>query len=136
VLLDFGATRELPIATSDAYREVLRAGLLNDQSAIRAAALKIGFFSERIPPPQQAQVMRMVGMIMQPLRQDDVFDFGKTDIAARLRNEGFDLASNREAWHLPPMDTLFPQRKFGGMFLLGCRLKARVPLRELVRRYL
>ena len=36
---------------------------------------------------------------------------------------GMAIAGNRDNWHIPPMDTLFLQRKIGGIFLLagwGC----------------
>jgi hypothetical protein len=35
-----------------------------------------------------------------------------------------------------PMDVLYLQRKFGGMFLLGARLRAKLPVRDIMERYL
>ncbi len=35
-----------------------------------------------------------------------------------------------------PIDVLYLQRKFGGLFLLGSRLRADLPLREIVEPYL
>ncbi len=55
-----------------------------------------------------------------------------TDILARLRDGGLAIAADRDNWHIPPMDTLFLQRKIGGIFLLATRMKARVPIRDLV----
>lgn len=136
VLLDFGATREINQETAQQYRDVLRAGLSGDQRAVRDAALRIGFFDEELAAPLQAKVLDMIDMIMQPLRSGDVFDFAASDVATRLRDSGFELASDRNAWHVPPIETLFPQRKFGGMFLLGSRLRARVDLSAVVAPYL
>ncbi|MEO1026207.1 MAG: AarF/ABC1/UbiB kinase family protein, partial [Pseudomonadota bacterium] len=63
-------------------------------------------------------------------------DFGTTDLTRRMQVEGTALA---EAGFVPPplpVDALFPQRKFGGMFLLAARLRARVPVHALLREHL
>ena len=41
------------------------------------------------------------------------------------------LLADRDSWHLPPIDTLFVQRKISGTALLAARLKARVDIRAL-----
>jgi hypothetical protein len=46
-----------------------------------------------------------------------------------------ELAADRTTWHLPPVDTLFVQRKISGTALLAARLKARVDVRAMVGRY-
>ena len=43
-----------------------------------------------------------------------------------------------EAGHVPtalPMDVLYLQRKFGGMFLLASRLQAELPIRSILEGY-
>ena len=40
------------------------------------------------------------------------------------------------AQEIPPIDALFLQRKMAGLFLLATRLRARVPVRELIEPYL
>jgi hypothetical protein len=52
-----------------------------------------------------------------------------------LRDQGIEIAEDREAWHIPPIDTLFVQRKISGTALLAARLKARVDVRAMVERY-
>lgn len=80
--------------------------------------------------------MALFAMAMQPLSQDGAFDFGTTDILARLRDGSLAIAADRDHWHLPPMDTLFLQRKIGGMFLLATRLKGRVPISDTLKEFL
>ncbi len=80
--------------------------------------------------------MALFDMAMQPLRHNGIFDFGTTDIVARLRDGGVAIAGNRDNWHIPPMDTLLLQRKIGGIFLLASRLKARVHIRPILEKYL
>jgi hypothetical protein len=67
---------------------------------------------------------------MEPLRGR--FDFGDGALMARMREAGIALGQERDFWHVPPVDTLYLQRKFGGVYLLGSRLRARVDLRGLV----
>lgn len=43
------------------------------------------------------------------------------------------MNADRDFWHIPPVDMLFLQRKFGGMYLLASRLKARVDIRTLLQ---
>jgi len=72
---------------------------------------------------------------MATLREDRVHDFGQTDLLGDLRRAGLDMAEDRSYVPLPPIDTLFLQRKVGGIYLLATRLKARVNLHELVSPY-
>jgi len=46
------------------------------------------------------------------------------------------FAEDRAVWHIPPIDTLFIQRKLGGIYLLAARLKARVDVRAMLRPWL
>jgi predicted unusual protein kinase regulating ubiquinone biosynthesis (AarF/ABC1/UbiB family) len=136
VLLDFGAVREFSPDISEKYRLLLRAGIACDRTSATRAALDLGLFSEQMPRARQDAVMALFDMAMQPLRYDGLFGFGTTDIASRLRNGGIEIAASRDNWHIPPMDTLFLQRKIGGIFLLASRLKARVHIRAMLEKYL
>ena len=42
------------------------------------------------------------------------------------------MAADRDTWHVPPIDTLFVQRKISGTALLAARLKARVDVNAMV----
>jgi len=44
---------------------------------------------------------------------------------------GIELGLDRDFWQLPPSDAMLLQRKFGRLYLLAIRLKARVNLHEL-----
>ena len=132
VLLDFGATREFDDAIVQDFRSLMIAGVDGDQPAARQAMMRIGFFDDQTAVPHQDMVMAMFDLAMQPLRQQTAFDFGTTDLATRLRDMGLDLGSARDFWHIPPMDALFLQRKFAGMYLLAAKLRARVNVRPLL----
>ena len=132
VLLDFGATREFGDAIVQDFRSLMIAGVDGDQPAARQAMMRIGFFDDQTAVQHQDMVMAMFDLAMQPLRQQTAFDFGTTDLATRLRDMGLDLGSARDFWHIPPMDALFLQRKFAGMYLLAAKLRARVNVRPLL----
>jgi len=135
VLLDFGAVRTVDERQSEDFRTLLNAGLDGDRQRIREAMLAIGYFGPATGRNRQELIQRMFDMAMAPLRQEAPFDFGRSDLLARLRDMGLAIGSDRELMHVPPADTLFLHRKIGGMYLLATRLKARVGLRSLVERY-
>ena len=139
VLLDFGATRQFGPHVADRYRRLLTAGMAPDplavRSATRTAMIDIGFFGADTPDRHQNSIMTMFEQGMVPLRTTGMFDFASTDMTAQIRDEGLAMAKDRDFWHLPPADTLFLQRKFAGLFLLGNRLKARVDMGALLAGY-
>ena len=136
VLLDFGAAREISGDVAAKYRALMKAGLNGDLPAARRAMIDSGFFDELTQKKHQDAVMSMFAMAMEPLRAPGVFDFGNNDVALHLRDQGMAIAAERDFWHIPPIDTLFLQRKFGGIYLLATRLKARVDVRGLMLPYL
>ena len=135
VLLDFGATREISVEVSMAYRDLLRAGLADDRAAVLAALTKIGFIKPDLDARHHAAILDMAEMGFGVLRGPDPFDFHGNDFADRLRARGMAIGGERELWHLPPAETLFLQRKIGGLYLLATRLGARVDVAGLVRRF-
>lgn len=135
VLLDFGATRDFAPDMAPQYRDLLRAGLAADRDAARTAMLKIGLYDAGIPDHVETVILDLFEMAMAPLRHDDVYDFGKSDLLGDMRNAGLEMAEDRSYVPLPPIDTLFLQRKVGGMYLLATRLKARVNMRALLEPY-
>ncbi len=132
VLLDFGATRALSPAVSAQFRRLMRAGLAGNRDEARLACLDAGLFGTITDARHQEIVLDMFDLAMAPVRQNAPFDFGKSDLANRLRDMGMAIGSERDFWHVPPVDTLFVQRKVAGMYLLGARLGARVAIGPLV----
>ena len=136
VLLDFGATRPVAPSTVAAYRAMLRAGLAGDRDALREAALAAGIVGEATVAFQQAGIDEMIDIIIAEMTRPGAFDFGDRRFVAVLRDRGMDVAADQRAWHVPPADILFTQRKISGTALLAARLKARVDVRSLVAPYI
>lgn len=136
VLLDFGATREISPEIAGQYRRLMRAGFAEDRAAMDEIAREIGFYGDGTLEAHRTQILRMMAMVFEAIKKAPVFDFASTDLPNRMQDEGTKLA---EAGFVPeplPMDILYLQRKFGGMFLLCAKLGARVPLMAMLEGYL
>jgi predicted unusual protein kinase regulating ubiquinone biosynthesis (AarF/ABC1/UbiB family) len=136
VLLDFGATRGFGAEVAAAYRRLMQAGLAGERDAVRRAAEDIGFLGPGIAPAHRDRILTMIELAFAAIREDEVFDFAETDLLRRFQAEGLALAEDGFVPPPLPMDVLYLQRKFAGIFLLASRLGARVPLRALVEAHL
>lgn len=136
VLLDFGACRDYSKQISDGYRGLFSGACNNDLPAMERALTTIGFFSQSILPEQKAAVLNLVSLACEPLLHANPFDFGRSDLATRLREAGTALSMQQNYWHSPPADALFLHRKIAGLYLLAARLGARVNVRQLLEPYL
>jgi predicted unusual protein kinase regulating ubiquinone biosynthesis (AarF/ABC1/UbiB family) len=135
VLLDFGATRAVPAQTSAGYRRLLAAGLAGDAAAVKEEAVAAGFLGREAVDRHGALVDRMLAVILAEMNRPGAFDFGDRAFVGVLREQGMAMAADRSTWHVPPIDTLFVQRKISGTALLAARLKARVEVRAMISRY-
>ena len=136
VLLDFGAARDVDPATAQGYRSLLSAGLSGDRDAVREAARAAGFVGEAAVARHRPLVDRMIDIVVTEMNRPGPFDFGDRGFIEVLREQGMEMAADRSTWHIPPVETLFVQRKVSGTALLAARLEARVDVRKLVRPYL
>ncbi|MEG3087715.1 ABC1 kinase family protein [Sphingomonas sp. PB4P5] len=136
VLLDFGASRPVAQATVEGYRDLLRAALAGDRDGARAAALAAGFVGAGAVARHGAQLDQMIDIIIGEMRRPGAFDFGDRRFVGVLRDQGMDVAADQAAWHIPPADILFVQRKISGTALLAARLQARVDVRAMLQAYL
>jgi len=136
VLLDFGAARPVAPATTQGYRRLLRAGLSGTRTAVREAALAAGFLGPAAVARHGAGVDRMIDVILGELNRPGLFDFGDRRFVGALRDPGLKIAADTGAWHLPPADILFVQRKISGTALLAARLKARIDVRGIAEPWL
>ncbi|MEO0327766.1 MAG: AarF/ABC1/UbiB kinase family protein [Pseudomonadota bacterium] len=131
-LLDFGAVREFPEHTRELYRQFLYAGLNGDRSALRELALELGLYRNETSAVHRGMIDRMIVYVFGAMRQHEFFDFTDDGILHDLRAIGTELALDRSFNEIPPVDVLYLQRKAAGLFLLGRRLRAVVPLKEII----
>ena len=131
-LLDFGATRVIAPATVAAYRSMISAGLRGDGDGLLEAALVAGIVGLGALDHHRSEIDEMVGIVVHEIARPGEFDFGDRSFVARLRDLGMAVAVDQRAWHVPPSDILFTQRKISGTALLAARLQARVNVRDLL----
>ncbi|MEG3175153.1 AarF/ABC1/UbiB kinase family protein [Sphingomonas sp. RB3P16] len=136
VLLDFGAARAVPAAIAEGYRALLQAGVAGDRDAAREAAVAAGFVGDGAIVHHRAAIDRMIDVVIGEMSRAGPFDFGDRGFVEVLRTQGMDVAADRAAWHIPPADMLFVQRKISGTALLAARLKVRIDVRAMIAPYL
>ncbi len=132
VLLDFGAARAVPSKTMKAYSSLMRAGLAADHGALCNALVENGFISDAALERHKPAMDAMISVLMGHLGKPGQFDFSDRSFVEELRRHGETIFADKTAWHIPPADTLFVQRKVSGMALLAIRMKARMPLKDMV----
>ena len=136
VLLDFGAARPVDPAISRGYSALLRAILAADRDRVLEAALAAGFVGPSAVAHHRARIDRMIDVVIGEFARPGPFDFGDRSFVAALRDPGLDIAADQAAWHIPPVEMLFVQRKISGTALLAARLKARIDVRAMLETYL
>ncbi len=133
VLLDFGATRRLSPLIQRQYRDLLEAGLAKDRARVSALCLEIGFFDASTREAHRARILTMVELVFAHLTRAELFDFADPTMSSEMQVEGMALAEDGFIPPPLPIDVLFLQRKFGGMFLLAAKLGAQLPLEGILR---
>jgi predicted unusual protein kinase regulating ubiquinone biosynthesis (AarF/ABC1/UbiB family) len=135
VLLDFGATRVIEAVTQAGYHRLLMAGLSGDRDQSRDAALEASFLGTAAVARHRVAVDRMIDVVLGELNRPGAFDFGDRGFVSALRGDAMVMAEDRATWHIPPIDTLFVQRKISGTARLCARLKAQVDVRAMIEAY-
>ncbi len=135
VLLDFGATRAIPMELASGYLQMMRAAQKQDSQGVWDAALSIGLINPDLPSEVQQQITYLCMLACEPLYLPAPYDFATSDLAMRLQEQGFALGMDRAYAHTPPADCIFIHRKLGGLFLLALKLKANVDFTALFAPY-
>lgn len=135
VLLDFGAARDIPAPLAEGHLRLLQAGLDGMRDDILVELEAIGFIKPDLTPAQRDAILDMSELGFSALRGDTPFDFATSTLADQMRQRGQVIGQDRDLWHIPPADTLFLQRKIGGLYLLATRLGAQVDLPTVARSF-
>ncbi|WP_368666386.1 ABC1 kinase family protein [Agarivorans sp. B2Z047] len=135
VLLDFGATRQIPPHISQGYRKLLSSALAQPFTLDVSALEQLGFANSNSTERQIATLNSMLQMVIQPLKYAGDYNFANSPLAKELREAGMALSYEHDYWHTPPIDVLLIHRKIGGMYLLASRLNAKVNLQQLFEPY-
>jgi predicted unusual protein kinase regulating ubiquinone biosynthesis (AarF/ABC1/UbiB family) len=136
VLLDFGATRRFKAGFVNDYKKLARAAIAGDEAKLVSAAERLGYAMGEASSDYRELVLQFLALAMEPLCQDVVYDFSRSDMARNMSKLGEEVTQYRDAWQAPPTDAIYFHRKVGGMFMLATRLKARVNVHQLIQHWL
>jgi predicted unusual protein kinase regulating ubiquinone biosynthesis (AarF/ABC1/UbiB family) len=137
VLLDFGSTTRFSKAFTERYGKISRALIEGDGGATRRYAEEIGYLRSSDSAEHADRVMKVIQLACEPITTPGVYDFGASDLVARARDAGIEmLFKSHGEFRAPPPETVFLHRKLVGSFLVCARIKARVPVQDLIQRYL
>ncbi len=132
VLLDFGAARPIPDETIASYRRLMLAGLNEDKDTLRDTLVEAGFVAPATVKRHRPALDGMIDILMVHLGKPGLFDFADRSFVDAVRRHAETIVADKAAWHIPPADTLFVQRKVSGTALLAIKMQAKLPLREMV----
>lgn len=136
ILLDFGSVREFSAEFVARYARICRAIIAGDRAAVGEAACDIGYLDRNASADQAAGLVELIMLLCEPLRHSGPYDFAESQLPARARELGFELAFRRGYRRAPPPETVFLHRKLVGSFLLCARLRARIDVQALIRPFL
>ena len=132
VLLDFGATMRFSAGFVGDYARIARAVIDGDRDAVARHAVAIGYLAQGDSRELIAATTDLIMLICEPLRHVGRYDFAASDLPARARALGFDLAVRQGLLRIPPPQTMFLHRKLVGSFLMLAHVRARVDAHALV----
>lgn len=133
ILLDFGATRPYKAGMSQDFRRLIKGAMAADRDAMAVACMAIGYFDDTTQEKHRQAVLDIGEQALEPFSQEGAYDFGTSNLPERIRSSGIALGLDKEFWQLPPSDAMLLQRKFGGLYLLAIRLRARVNVHALAQ---
>jgi predicted unusual protein kinase regulating ubiquinone biosynthesis (AarF/ABC1/UbiB family) len=136
ILLDFGATRALSPTIVFQYQQLMNAGFKDNVEAISRIASEIGFFGPQTLPSHRDQVIALIRLVFSALRDMASIDFAQNELSRELQTKGIAFAEDGFVPPPLPIDVVFLQRKFGGVFLLAAKLKAKVAVAKIIETHL
>ncbi len=134
-LLDFGAVRRYGQAQVEILRRLLTASINNDREAVLDAAVAAGYVDPADPSVYQEGVVGLLLDATEPARHPGDYDFDGSSLAVRISEKVMAMRLESRCWRMPSTDLLFLHRKLGGLYMLFSKLRARIPVRDILLPY-
>ena len=132
ILLDFGATVQIPYAIVSIYRDLLQALLKNDQQAFLFYLNAYHLLPENIPEHLQQLIDDILSVAFKEFHVAEEFSFAESQIFDLITPEKFQELAKLTPPHLIPTEMLLVQRKLIGVVFLLRRLKVALPLMRMI----
>jgi predicted unusual protein kinase regulating ubiquinone biosynthesis (AarF/ABC1/UbiB family) len=131
ILFDFGAVRAFNPQFVSRYKQAIDQAVNQNRAGLEEALEVLGFFKNGTDVANKAAVIDIFTIAAEPLRSDEPYHFGKSDIAKRIHEIGMSVSKDPDAWHTPPADVLFLHRKMAGLYLMAAKHNAVVDTRSI-----
>lgn len=135
-LLDFGATRQYEPQFRERLRNLLRACVDGGEEDVASCATAVGYTDPSDPPGYRKSVNALLRAATEPARVEGDYAFARSDLAVRMKDLVVQMRARDRYARMPPPQVLFLHRKLGGLYLLLNRLRASIPVGELVKQAL
>jgi predicted unusual protein kinase regulating ubiquinone biosynthesis (AarF/ABC1/UbiB family) len=135
ICFDFGAARSLSEDFLSRYRRLVFALLGDNPEETRKALVQLGFLDEGAEPAQYERLLDLCSVLMEPVLRDEVYDWGKSDLATRSLAQSKYFVFQPEI-KLPPTEMITLNRKAGGVYILMAKLGASFNPRPMLDEYL
>jgi predicted unusual protein kinase regulating ubiquinone biosynthesis (AarF/ABC1/UbiB family) len=137
ILLDLGSTVTFTPEFTERYSYIAKALIEDDSDDIHHYAEQIGYLGPEDSSEHGERLLKLIRLVCEPIRHDEIYDFGQSDLVRRARDTGFEMFLHHAGdFRVPPPETAFLHRKFMGSYLLCARIKARGNVQELIRPYI
>ena len=91
-----------------------------------------GYTDPSDPPGYRKSVNALLRAATEPARVEGDYAFARSDLAVRMKDLLVEMRARDRYARMPPPQVLFLHRKLGGLYLLLNRLRASIPVGELV----
>jgi hypothetical protein len=135
-LLDFGATRRYEPLFRERLYDLLRACIDGSDEDVSSCAMAVGYTDPSDPRGYRESVNALLRTATEPGRVDGDYAFAGSDLAGRMKDLVVEMRARDRYARMPPPQVLFLHRKLGGLYLLLNRLRACIPIGELVKQVL
>lgn len=135
VLYDFGCVKRFPAAFIEGISKLVRDAVLGRYELLRADAEAVGYVDKGKKPLPDEVFRLYADTAFAEWRKPGLYDFATTTIQQRvfsLHGHYWQKAFDYEA----PADAIFMHRSLGGMYGNLCKLKARIPIYDLIEKHI
>lgn len=136
ILLDFGATQKVSSDLCEKFRTLLKATWNDNPAAMENALYDLKILHNSFPRTLKEVFIELFLDATEPIRRKEVYDFEKIQIVEKIQERMEEFITYQKTIRIPDIDTLFIQRKIGGLYFLARYLKAKIDLNKILKKYL
>ena len=122
----------MPSTSRPRLKSLLTACVDGSDEDVAAAAAAVGYLDPADPAGYRSCVTALLRTATEPARTRGEYAFAHSDLASRMKDIVIEMRLREKFARMPPPQVLFLHRKLGGLYLLFSRLRATIPVAELM----